>query len=110
MISEFDGNDNLYQAWLAAHPRGFVINTTRRPARRAAYMVLHRARCARISRYTQIARPPGAFTERDYVKVCAPTVEELRAWAKTHGRPDGSFSNECGFCNPVSATAGTRKN
>ncbi len=110
MSSEFDATDDHSHAWRAANPRGFVINTTRRPARRAAYMVRHRARCAYISQDPQLARPPGAFTERDYVKVCAPTVEELRAWAKTLGRPDGSFSNECGFCNPVSATAGTRKN
>ncbi len=98
-IPLFDGNDDLYQDWLAANANGFVINTSR--ARRAKYMVLHRARCPSISKYTEFARPHGGFTERDYIKVCAPTVDELRGWVKSNGRDDGSFSNECSHCNPM---------
>ena len=100
-IQLFDGNDDLYMDWLAANANGFVVNTRRARARRAKYMVLHRARCATISKYTEIGRPEGGFTERGYIKVCAPTVDELRGWVKKHGREDGSFSKECGLCKPM---------
>ena len=55
MTTTFDGNDDLYQTWLAGHPHGFVINTRRRIS--PDYLVLHRASCAFISRYTATARP-----------------------------------------------------
>ena len=99
MIREFDGDDDDYQAWLKTNPNGFVINTSRR--RQPTYMVLHRARCAHISEYTETARPEGGFTERGYIKICASTVDALRIWVKSNGRPDGTFSNECGICIPV---------
>ncbi|WP_424945627.1 hypothetical protein [Candidatus Spongiihabitans sp.] len=94
----FDGNDDLYQNWLAAHTDGFVINTSRREARRGTYMVLHRARCKNIN---ESPWPHGGFTERSYIKVCALTVDELRAWARTNGRVDGSFSSERCFCKSI---------
>ena len=95
-IQLFDGNDDLYQDWLAANADGFVVNTRR--ARRASYMMLHRASCSFIK---ESPWPPGRFTERTYIKVCAPTVDELRGWVKKHGREDGSFSKECGLCKPM---------
>ena len=97
-IQLFDGNDDLYQDWLAANANGFVINTPRNKARRAKYMVLHRARCFSIK---DSPWPHGGYTERTYIKVCAPTVKGLRGWVKSNGRDDGSFSNECSHCNPM---------
>lgn len=94
----FDGNDLLYQAWLQSNPQGFVINARRRLT--PSYMVLHRASCSSIRRY-RAAASDGAFTERDYIKVCDLKIESLRGWVREHGRSDGSFSNECGMCKPV---------
>jgi hypothetical protein len=91
----FDSDDNAYQAWLAANPNGYVINTRR--DFEPSYMVLHRASCRTIREYTDMAGE-GGFTERDYVKVCAESVSALREWVRQHGRPEGTFSNECGFC------------
>ena len=87
-----------YLNWLENHPQGYVVNTTR--ARSPNYMVLHHARCRKISEYNRMAQP-GGFTERQYAKACAATVEELAEWVKQHGRPDGTFSRVCRLCNPV---------
>lgn len=95
MLREFKNRERKYQAWLRSHPDGYVLNTRRSPD--PDYMVLHRARCRTISQYHAMARP-GGYTERDFIKVCADSEAELRAWVKAHGRRDGSFSKECGFC------------
>jgi hypothetical protein len=97
METVFDGDDNAYQAWLAANPNGYVLNTRREVD--PLYMVLHRASCPTIREYTDMAQE-GGFTERAYIKVCADSVSALRNWVRTHGRPDGTFSNECGRCVP----------
>jgi hypothetical protein len=94
---EFAGNDQPYLRWLEAHPGGFVLDTSRN--KDPGYMVLHRAACHFIARYLPPAEP-GAFTERAYIKVCAPDVEGLERWVKKHGRPDGSFSRTCSVCSP----------
>jgi hypothetical protein len=94
---EFRDAEEAYFRWLEAHPGGFVINT--RVSRSAGYMMLHRATCRWIREYVK-GTAPGGFTERDYIKVCAQDIESLRAWVMKHGRPDGTFSGECGFCKP----------
>ena len=96
-IAMFEGNDAGYRAWLTIHPDGYVLNTRR--GIDPAYMVLHRAGCHSISQYAANA-PEGAFTERNYIKVCASDLDEMRNWVRSNGRPDGSFSKECGFCRP----------
>lgn len=95
MLTVFDNHERKYQAWLRSHLGGYVLNTRRKPD--PEYMVLHRAHCRTISQYHAMARP-GGYTERDYIKVCADSEVELRAWAKANGRRDGSFSKECSLC------------
>lgn len=99
MPDVFDSDDSVYLEWLAAHPTGFVLNTRRRGD--PDYIVLHRATCRTIGHPTALASP-GGFTERSYIKLCAESVDELRRWVRATGRPDGSFSNVCGFCQPLS--------
>ena len=95
-LEVFDGNDSTYQAWLRANPRGYLVNARR--SINPSYLVLHRANCHHVSRYSTSA-PDGAFTERGYIKICSTDLSELRNWVKNHGRWDGTFSKECGFCN-----------
>lgn len=95
-VTVFDGNDNAYQRWLADNPSGYVCNTSR--LMKPKYMVLHRSHCRTIRFYHDMAKP-GAYTERDYIKICSIELNELRKWVKAHGRHDGSFSKECSFCN-----------
>ena len=103
-VWEFKGQDEAYRQWLESHPEGFVINTNRDHS--PGYMVLHRAKCRHISNFQ--ARTPGAFTERDFVKVCAIHAEHLQEWVKLHGRPDGTFSSACGICLPQSGAQPTQ--
>ncbi len=95
---EFLDDEAGYLAWIKEHPNGYVLHTER--LRNPYYMILHRAACPIISKYSARARP-GCFTERDFIKVCCVSAEGLRAWVKKHGRPDGSFSSECSGCRPV---------
>lgn len=94
----FDDGDVSYLRWLASNPEGYVLNTLR--SKPATYMTLHRATCSSISEYHPNASS-GAFTEREYIKVCTNELGALRTWVRQHGRPDGSFSSECGICQPL---------
>ena len=92
---EFLDNEEGYLSWIATNPDGWVLNV-----RRAAdpnYVVLHRASCQSIS---TDKREPGAYTTRNYRKVCAVSVADLQIAASREGRVDGSFSNRCGICRP----------
>ena len=94
-MTRFENDDLGYLAWTKAHPYGFVLNV-----RRIAdpdYVVLHRAACGSISNDKQ---NPGAFTRRDYRKICALDALKLQLAAKREGRSDGSFSKRCGLCKP----------
>jgi hypothetical protein len=42
----------------------------------------------------------GGFTERDYIKVVAQDVAALLDWVAANGRPERTFSSECGHCRP----------
>ena len=95
MVEMFDNNDDLYQKWLAENPDGFVINTTRDYSK--DYMVLHKATCSSISKYTNMAQP-GGFTERRYIKICSDTIEDLENWVRKQGAI--TFTKECGKCAP----------
>jgi hypothetical protein len=92
---QFTHDDPAYFVWIANHPLGFVLNVRRRDD--PLYMVLHRASCNSISSMTQ---GEAAYDARSYRKICATTVDELRAWVSHHGRPDGSFSKRCQLCCP----------
>jgi hypothetical protein len=91
----FDGRDSAhddeaYLHWVAANPDGYVINTNR--GINSGYMVLHRACCNDISAAAKYEF--GAYTQRQYAKVCAESRDQLREWVKRNGRPDRSFSSE----------------
>jgi hypothetical protein len=93
--------DDAFFRWMAAHPAGFVLNVERVP--RPAYMVLHQAGCLHIASFD--SGEPGAFTTRQYRKVCAHSVEALRLWVADHGSPSGAFSQLCSTCKPRAALA-----
>lgn len=91
-VIEFMDDDTEYLRWLNSHTEGYVLNTTRNKS--PEYMVLHRAYCHSISKYSGNAKQ-GGFTERNYMKVCTEKLDSLRNWVKRNGRPNGTFSSEC---------------
>lgn len=94
----FDHDDEQYLQWLTDCPDGFVLN--RRRGESADYLVLHRSTCHSISLYHD-APDSEAFTGRGYLKVCSTDLEGLRHYVQREfGRPDGSFTKECSFCQP----------
>lgn len=97
MIS-FSDDDSAYMAWLAAHPLGFVVNV--RQVAGSNYVVLHRAGC----RFISAPRDDRAYTGRGYRKVASDSVDDLRNFTRSIGRWDGSFSQVCGHCGPLSGS------
>lgn len=73
----FRGDDEGYMGWLAGHPTGYVVNAESNP--RPGYLKLHHASCRYISGRP---RSVGAWTERHYIKVCAPDIDALEHWAR----------------------------
>lgn len=89
MIQEFQGDkdsgaEEEFFGWLAAHPKGFVVNCA------SSGWKLHRAKCANL-------RPDDAWVcmTRNR-KVCSEDQEELARWAAKERR---SYSR-CANCPP----------
>jgi hypothetical protein len=80
MVEVFDANEPAYIHWMDVHPQGFVVNTGRKDGSRDA--ILHRSQCMHI--YVMKSQEPGAFTDREYIKVCADSSGELQAWIAAH--------------------------
>ena len=93
-VVHFDGDDGAYFAWLARNPEGYVVNVRRRCS--PDYVVLHRASCGHVAN----PREAGAYTERDYGKLCAPTREGILDAPTFCGRAKGSFTKQCAHCWP----------
>jgi hypothetical protein len=90
----FSGDDAAYLDWLAGNGEGFVVNGRKRRFD-PKYLVLHRATCHSISG----EREPGAYTERDFIKICSVSRESLIAYlSRKTGRAAG-ISKECGRCS-----------
>lgn len=92
-MQEFKDNDVGYLAWAERHPNGFVVNADRRP--KAGELVLHKSQCFSIR---DPNKPPGAWTHRAYIKVCAESVAELERWGRD--QPGGRL-RACKQCNPI---------
>lgn len=86
-MPHFVDDDAGYLGWLADHPGGFVLNTTRTPS--ASYLMSHRATCWTISRLQPRAR---TFTG-DYSKLCG-----SRAELESEARRLGGSAKSCGLC------------
>jgi hypothetical protein len=102
-VSVFDEGDDTYFEWMHAHPQGFVVNTERIPSSR--YAILHRSNCFHITSMKSLK--PGAYTERQYIKVCSDAVAEMVSWLVQNRPQSRGFSDVCASCAPkptVSAT------
>lgn len=89
----FASGDGPYQRWMARHPRGFVISTTREPSTDCS---LHRAGCSHVSDYGT-TQTDGCFTMKSTIKVCSESREALEAWVERE-RPDVLQVRGCRDC------------
>lgn len=88
-VVSFVSDESGYLTWIAAHPRGFVVNSERRP--KPNYLVLHRATCRTIS-----GRPARGRTFTDpFRKTCAADLGSIVAWAEAVGSV-----TPCRLCAP----------
>ena len=79
--SDSAADEGRYFDWVAAHPDGFMVNTTR-PKPSTKYLVLHLGRCGTIG---DLKGAGTIFTGGPYQKVCSPRVGELLVWAERLG-------------------------
>ncbi|MGH9029214.1 MAG: hypothetical protein ACRDV4_06315 [Acidimicrobiales bacterium] len=88
----FADDDLGYGQWLRAHATGFVVNCERNP--KASYLMFHRSPC-----HTVFGTPAtgSTWTAGRYIKVCADTIAELEAWARS---ATGGGVERCGICVP----------
>jgi hypothetical protein len=89
VLKQFKDDDAGYQEWLASHPDGYVLNTTRHPT--ADYLMLHRARCDSI---VTLQAGASRFTG-DYIKVCSTDRQVLRRWAVDTTNGNVTFCQLC---------------
>jgi hypothetical protein len=97
-VIKFDNDESGYLTWLDMHRSGFVVNGRREFD--PDYMVLHRATCGSINVHRGINEKPGGFTERNYVKYCGESIEELEEFLRKLKGRSQSFSKECSLCKP----------
>ncbi len=90
---EFQGSDAKYLARLGAHPHGYELNVDRPPSRNVH--CLHVPAGYRISTPT---RRPGGFTQRDFIKVCADSLDALLACVRARW-PEHGEVKRCGCVN-----------
>lgn len=76
-MQTFQDDDVGYEAWLTAHPSGWVVNARRSPS--PAYLKLHRAKCVTIS---QPQAGYSRWTSGGYIKICADHRDQLDDWAQ----------------------------
>jgi hypothetical protein len=86
-----DRNEKSYRAWIAGHRQGFIVSTSR--GIDPNNMPLHRATCGNVTNFDKQA--PGAFVERDFIKIASTDLDRLVDWVKDHGRLDGTFTGRC---------------
>lgn len=80
------------------NPYNFVVNTPRR--KNVNYFMLHKSKCHHISSTTSLNK--GAYTERDYIKICSDDLNELKNWFHLNNISFHGIFSECKTCKPFS--------
>lgn len=92
-VKVFQDQEKEYMKWLASHPKGYVVNTTK--SRSIKYMVVHTSTCHSISSNPE---KEWKFTGPDYIKICSDDPGSLQRWIKQQG--GSGFTKVCRICNP----------
>jgi hypothetical protein len=89
---EFKDNDKGYLSWIKQNPKGYVVNSHRKPKK--SFLRLHFANCWTISTPAR-----NNWTTTEYIKTCSISLVKLEKWAKE--KIGGGMMN-CKICRPLS--------
>jgi 5-methylcytosine-specific restriction protein A len=99
-VVKFDGDGQNYLSWVAENPDGYVVNTGR--STNTKYSMIHRAGCSHITSMSGFK--PGAYTDRNWIKVASHDINELQTWfTENYSQFPGEFK-VCSSCKPMSKT------
>jgi len=100
-MHNFVKDESGYTKWIKEHPAdkmGYVVNSPRSLNQKNTY--LHRSTCMTISPDKK-GYKNGGYTERQYIKFCAETVEEVvREIQRATASKDETFPPKCRICAP----------
>lgn len=81
--------DEEFVTWMQENSDGYFLNVKRDFG--PSLMVLHRSGCLHYKGHYK----PGAFTQRQYRKVCSNDLNKLEKWVESRG---GTFTKVCNSC------------
>lgn len=81
----FINDEKEYLFWLERHPKGFVVNSYKKPL--SSFLMLHCADCGTIN------SKKGNHTTHDYIKICSRDRKELENWSQNI--IGGTLSEHC---------------
>src|SRR5690242_10841897 len=101
-VEVFEDDEAGYLGWLAQHPRGWLVDSSRLP--RGGSVRLHRASCWTMSGIPAMGTSwaAGSWTAGTQTKACSTSVAALRRWASLTLRQDLAT---CGHCASYAAGA-----
>lgn len=93
MVLRFENayEHNAFQAWRRKNPNAFFLNHVGR-----AKGVAHRASCVHLGDALWKCDSGGLYSLAKRRKICTPTLDDLKAWAKKAG----VTFRECKGCRP----------
>ncbi|MGI3062739.1 hypothetical protein [Vibrio alginolyticus] len=94
-MKKFEANDEAYLCWVRDNPNKFILTSNKSLTDR--HTTIHRSDCRLITTLQGNAKS-GGFTERQYIKVWANTINELIVWLRL--QKAGAEFKCCTKCNP----------
>ena len=93
----FDNDDLKYLDWITVNPEGYVLNTQRIST--SSLAVLHLGYCHHVKTTTNM--PEGAYTTREYIKVCSKDVGMIKKWLEENRKNFSGRFRICKTCSPL---------
>jgi hypothetical protein len=100
-FEKFEDDDKGFIAWRDENEDGFILNLPRPSARspRKYYLAAVKLHSAKCSTLKSNKHGEKAWTENDYIKVCAPSEQDLVKWFDQNAdKPAGWKPPRCHYC------------
>ncbi|SOE81974.1 HNH endonuclease [Caballeronia arationis] len=96
-LIHFQNDEAGYNAWLLAHPDGFVMNVRHPPEKHR--LILHKATCGNIND-ASVSDSEAPFTGGKYSKVCSLNHALIANWARDSIPGVTGYTHLCKNCKP----------